>query len=634
MVQNKEVKLLREENKKIMSGIIALIIAVFIGLFVYPAISHTKDETLPEAPADVSVRDNEDGTYTVSWTAPTDGGSPITDYGISYTFDGRDTTIYTKSTKTFYNLDSLVKGEYLLRVFAVNAVGEGPVSENFVLQIKTDYGGGDTRIPGTIIDFSGVVSGDSVSLSWGTPLDGGSPILGYSIFYKISGSLDDPIRVDIDASKNSTGLLGLKAGIYEAVIISYNEIGDSAASEILSFEISSDGGGEGGGEESLSISTEPSVTVSSTSATITWGTSKSASSQVYYGATDSLGQMTEKMNTTPMVTGHSVVLSGLVPCTVYVYKVSSFAEDESFIESTKGEFITRGCKGDAQTIVYDKKSATAEAGATVEAKVSGRGLAAVVPAAVLDGKTIAIQAIKVEKASVVSEISKPEGKTWVGGAYILNAIEDATTEVTSFDKPVTVSIDYSNEDIGSIDPDTLRIWHYEDGAGWRQLTSCSTTVNGIGGTVTCSTTSFSVFGLFGEDSSGGGDTGGDDDTPPPTSGSSVTGSIPKPPVMPTAPSTPNATDKDYSFTKNLWVGIRDIEVRLLQQFLNLKGFTVATEGPGSPGQETDFFGNRTKEALIKFQEAYKFNILTPLGLNFGTGYFGQSTRSYINSLEN
>jgi hypothetical protein len=631
MVQNKEIKIIKEENKKIFGAVITLLIAVFLGLFVYPTITKTKDPVVPDAPTDLSALDNGDGTVTLSWTQPGDGGSAITDYTVSYVFSKARTEISTKSTKTFYTFESLNAGEYTFGVIASNAIGKGPESGTIVF----NYHGAAATTPSIIDDFSGVASGSSISLSWTEPFNGGSEILGYTIYYNLKGSSDEPIRVDLNSDKFATLVTDLAVGFYEFIIVSQNSIGESDPSEILNIEIKASGGG-GGGDAGLSISTEPSVSVSSTSATITWGTSKSASSQVYYGATDSMGNMTEKMNTSPMVTGHSVMISGLIPCTVYVYKVASFAADESFIESTAGEFITGGCKGDAQTIVYDKKSATADAGATVEAKVDGRGIEAVVPPAVLDGKTIAVQAIKVDKASVVSEISKPTGKTWVGGAYILNAIEDSTTEVTAFDKSVTVSIDYQNEDIGDVDPNTLKIWHYEDVAGWRELSSCSTAVNGVGGTVTCSTTSFSVFGLFGEEGSGGGDNGGDEQS----SGSSVSGSIPtksivvnnSPVVIENSPVVDSTNS--YEFTKNLWVGIRDIEVRLLQKFLNLKGFSVATEGPGSPGQETDFFGNRTRDALIKFQETYKFNILTPLGLNFGTGYFGPSTRNYINSLEN
>lgn len=74
------------------------------------------------------------------------------------------------------------------------------------------------------------------------------------------------------------------------------------------------------------------------------------------------------------------------------------------------------------------------------------------------------------------------------------------------------------------------------------------------------------------------------------------------------------------------------DVRNLQKLLNEKGFTVATEGPGSKGNETNLFGFATKEALIKFQEAHAEEILVPAGLTKGTGFFGEYTRKYVNSI--
>lgn len=88
------------------------------------------------------------------------------------------------------------------------------------------------------------------------------------------------------------------------------------------------------------------------------------------------------------------------------------------------------------------------------------------------------------------------------------------------------------------------------------------------------------------------------------------------------------------FTKNLKFSDIDEEVRLLQKFLNLQGFIVTFTGPGSIGNETNVFGYLTKRALIKYQEAHKEEILTPVNLNSGTGYFGEMTRKYINKIFN
>jgi len=67
----------------------------------------------------------------------------------------------------------------------------------------------------------------------------------------------------------------------------------------------------------------------------------------------------------------------------------------------------------------------------------------------------------------------------------------------------------------------------------------------------------------------------------------------------------------------------------LQKFLNDFGFILATTGPGSPGNETDYFGLLTFNALVRFQEFFRDEILKPLGLIRGTGILGPRTRAKI-----
>src|SRR3989344_2360524 len=72
-----------------------------------------------------------------------------------------------------------------------------------------------------------------------------------------------------------------------------------------------------------------------------------------------------------------------------------------------------------------------------------------------------------------------------------------------------------------------------------------------------------------------------------------------------------------SFDTNLGYGNSGSDVLPLQQFLNSHGFTIAESGPGSPGNESDYFGFLTRVAIAEFQAA---NGITP-----SAGYFGPLT---------
>lgn len=82
------------------------------------------------------------------------------------------------------------------------------------------------------------------------------------------------------------------------------------------------------------------------------------------------------------------------------------------------------------------------------------------------------------------------------------------------------------------------------------------------------------------------------------------------------------TNKVY-FLKDLKLGMTDPDVKLLQKFLNSHTFPVADTGPGSMGNETEYFGEKTLKAVKKFQIAN--NIQPP------AGYVGIITRTKINA---
>lgn len=85
------------------------------------------------------------------------------------------------------------------------------------------------------------------------------------------------------------------------------------------------------------------------------------------------------------------------------------------------------------------------------------------------------------------------------------------------------------------------------------------------------------------------------------------------------------TSNNSEFTRDLDLNDTGADVMALQKFLNANGFTLATTGAGSPGNETTYFGPATRSALARFQASN--NILPSVG------YFGPLTRAFIANMQ-
>ncbi len=89
----------------------------------------------------------------------------------------------------------------------------------------------------------------------------------------------------------------------------------------------------------------------------------------------------------------------------------------------------------------------------------------------------------------------------------------------------------------------------------------------------------------------------------------------------------------FTFTRNMGIGARGADVKHLQIVLNSDADTRLTQtGPGSPGNETEYFGPITQGAVRKFQSKYSSEILAPIGLTSPTGFVGVQTRAKLNTI--
>jgi hypothetical protein len=366
------------------------------------------------------------------------------------------------------------------------------------------------------------------------------------------------------------------------------------------------------------ISGTASVSSAPTGATITWTTNEASSSKIDYGLTDSYGTSTDETDTGTRVLSHSVVLSNLSSCTTYHYRVRSKDLATNEVVGSDATFTTTGCTGSGEVLDTTTEQITTLSGGTLTLDGgASNGLTLTIPPA-FTGTDANFQAQQLNSNTVLAVIQTPTGYNSVGTfLYELKALTGISTTISTFNTPITLTLSYESSDITGIDPSTLKIYRW-NGTTWNQLNSCS--VNTEAKTVSCTTTQFSTFGLFGQ---------------PPTitlshssSGSSLRYGCKDPKALnyeyfaASNPSLCKYTETTKTkFNRNLKYGMTGEDVKVLQQYLNANGFTIATKGIGSIGKETTYFGNATRSALIKFQKAK--------GIKPAVGYFGVVTRAFL-----
>ena len=108
---------------------------------------------------------------------------------------------------------------------------------------------------------------------------------------------------------------------------------------------------------------------------------------------------------------------------------------------------------------------------------------------------IDFQIKEIVSGSIMSSASTPTtSDELVSSLFDLKAYQSVGTSISSFDQPLTLTIDYTDDQISGLDPSTLFIYRYDDGV-WQKL---QTTVDLTNHQLIADTYHFSLFAIFGQ----------------------------------------------------------------------------------------------------------------------------------------
>jgi len=185
--------------------------------------------TAPAAPTNV-VATAGNQSATVSWTAPSNGGAPISSYTVTpYVGSAAQTpvTVTGSPPATSTTVTGLASGTaYTFTVSAANSVGTGPESapSNAVTPSSPTSPGAPTNVVATAGDRSAAVS-------WSAPPNGGAGITRYAVTPYIGTAAQTPTFVSGTPPGTTTTVTGLTNGTsYTFTVQATNSVGTGAES--------------------------------------------------------------------------------------------------------------------------------------------------------------------------------------------------------------------------------------------------------------------------------------------------------------------------------------------------------------------------------------------------------------------
>ena len=237
-----------------------------------------------------------------------------------------------------------------------------------------------------------------------------------------------------------------------------------------------------------------SSTPSSSSATLTWSTNEDSSSEVEYGLSATYGTATAETDTATRVTNHQVSLNNLKTCAKYYFRVKSKDATGNQGVSSQSTFFTTGCVVAAPILDGNSGVVSNSSGGSVALNTEEGTVTLFAPINFYP-EDLTLQINKLDSNNVPTA---PSGLNLIGDNFFdLSTILDNGTEVSYFNQPLTFTVAYGSNLGTTYDENSLDVYKYSNGV-WEEK-NC--TVDTTAHTLTCALSSFSTYGIFGEEAS-------------------------------------------------------------------------------------------------------------------------------------